>query len=144
VNSVDSVLEAALLQALNAAAITLAGAPVMVCTYVPPQAVAPYVLLSQVSTVPENGNVACRHWESVFQVTVVTSFPVAGQVSDHPALAIQNQVLAALDGQLLPLTDGFQMHPVQVAQTRKLPRYNQKTVEVLRYITLKLKVYQDK
>ncbi|MET4072978.1 hypothetical protein ABIB44_000209 [Hymenobacter sp. UYCo722] len=122
----------------------MTGAPVPVYAYVPTEALAPYIVLSQVSTVPENGSMACRHWESVFQLTVLTEFPVAGQVSDLPALDIQGQVLAALDGQLLPLTNGFQMHPITIAQTRKLARYNQKTVEVLRYITVKMKVYQDK
>ncbi|ALW86332.1 hypothetical protein AUC43_15315 [Hymenobacter sedentarius] len=142
--SVDLVLQKALYGTLSTAGLTFNGNPVSVYANVPPTAGAPYVVLDQISTVPLNGNVACKHWESVFQLTVLTAFEVAGQVSDLPGLDIQGQIMAALDDQYLPLTDGFQMHPIQVSQTRKLSRFTQNSVEVLRYITLKMRVYQEK
>lgn len=132
------------MQALRASGLVLGTKPVPMYTYVPSKAIAPYVVLDQVSTVPTTGSRACNHWESVFQLTILTSFGVADQVTDAPTLDILGQLLAALDGVSLPLMDEFQMHPIQVAQTRKASRFNQNSVEVLRYITLKIKVYQDK
>lgn len=114
---------------------------VPVFAYVPPGSRAPYVLLDQVSSVPLAGTNACQVWECIFQLTVVTEFDNQGD--DEPSYQLQEQLLNLLQGTTLVVDQELQAHPIQIQLLRKATEYNQKTVAVLRYIRLKVRVYQN-
>lgn len=132
-------VQRALFQAITQAAITLAGAPVPVYACAPGSTTAPYILLDQVSTVPLVEAAGCKIWECIFQLTILTSFNNVGD--DEPSLEIQGQLVDALDHQRLPISAGYSMNPVTIQLLTKSSEYDQNSVNILRYIRVKIQVY---
>lgn len=135
-------IQVALIKTISDANVTLNDVAVPVYAYVPPGTPTPYILLDQVSTVPQNGARACADWESIFQLTVVTSFKNVGD--DTASLVVQEQLVELLHEQPLILSGDFQLNSMRVDLTTKTSSYDNNTLFILRYIRLKLRVFQDK
>jgi hypothetical protein len=132
-------VQRALFQAITQANVILNGAMVPIYAYAPTSATAPYILVDQVSTVPVTIAHACKMWECIFQLTILTSFVETGD--DVPSLEIQGRILDILDSQRLPIKGGYSMNPISIQLLRKASEYDQNTVNVLRYIRVKIQVY---
>ncbi|UPL50528.1 DUF3168 domain-containing protein [Hymenobacter sublimis] len=140
----DIEVQKAIYAAVTTPVITLGDQVVPVYSHVPSTASAPYILLSQVSTAATSGAMACKYAECVFQLTILTSFPDPGIAYDLPIYTISGQVVNALDGKKLPLADGYSMRPLVVDYKRNASRYNNNSLEVLRYIRVKTIVFKNK
>lgn len=132
-------VQRALFQAITQANVNLNGAIVPVYAYAPTSNLVPYILLDQVSTVPVTIAHACKIWECIFQLTILTSFQNVGD--DEPSLEIQGQILDILDSKRIPITGNYSMNPVAIQLLRKASEYDQNSVNVLRYIRVKIQVY---
>ena len=132
-------VQRALYQLINRAGLSLDDEKVAVYAYAPPGSSAPYILIDQVSTTPATATAACQIWECVFQLTILTSFQLAGD--DEPSFQIQEQILSLLQGQQLELDGELQAQQISVTLLRKSTEYDQKSVNVLRYIRLRVLVY---
>lgn len=135
-------LYTALYSALTTPPLLLDSAPFPVYTHVQREQY-DYLLISQPTANTSGGSAGCTAYDCTVLLSVYTSFPVAGQVSELPAYDLSSQVLSRLLYQRIPLPLGLSMSPVELAQATTVQDSDDSRVYVMRHLRLRFSVYEQ-